>query len=469
VLCGTGLACALACQNPPKPAPGAAVSRFPSESELSKLPPPPAADQLGLVEADDVEAWTLTGPFPDRIEVVPHTPATSFETQLADAVAGRAGLAVASEAMHCAAREAGLFLLERKRPPPVALLDFMAARCGAVGGAFRQAWYHGDVPGSASDEEVVARWKPEVEKLISRSLSGGAVAAGVWFGRSGSRAAVSMLSAQRQVLVTPVSPVVVDDRLAISGEALTPVEEIFAHVNQGRLGYAECEFDRSVALPRFALSCPLAPGDSFAIAEVAMREPGRMLGISAMRVLARRPQEQALDWQRPVTDTAQPAAAPGGFAEQVSVALARVRASAELRPLGLSLPQSEQANELAPYVFAGSLGTGSPALADLAVLGLFAGWQVGGVVKDAMIASGMSSSSLDAGSWLATALERPSARAALLDPDARVLAVGSLASQDPPIAAALAVTYQLFGEENLPAEATRFFEQIAKARSARGR
>jgi hypothetical protein len=263
--------------------------------------------------------------------------------------------------------------------------------------------------------------------------------------------------------------VVVDDRLTISGEALNPVEEIFAHVNQGRLGYAECDFDRSVALPRFALSCPLAAGDGSAIAEVAMREPGRMLGISAMRVLARRPQESALRWQRAARDAAPSPASSGDFAEQVSVALARVRASAELRPLGLSLPQSEQANELAPYVFAGSLGTGSPALADLAVLGLFAGWQVGGVVKDANIASGMSSTSLDAAGWLATALERPSARAALLDPDARVLAVGSLASEDPPIAAVLAVTYQLFGEENLPAEATRFFEQVAKARSARGR
>ena len=451
-----GLACALACQTSPKSAPGAA-SRFPSESELSKLPPPPAADQLGLVEADDIDAWTLTGPFPERIEVVPHTPATPLEGLLADAVSSRAGLAVASEAMHCAAHEAGLFLLERKRPPPVSLIDFMASRCGAVGGGFRQAWYQGDVASSVSDEELIARWKPEVEKLVSRSLSGGAVAAGLWFGRSGSRAVMSLLSTQRRVLVTPVSPVVVDDRLAISGEAIQPVEEIFAHVNQGRLGYAKCELDRSVALPRFTVSCPLAPGDSSAIAEVAMREPGRMLGISAMRVLARRPQESALRWQRAAREASRPAASPGDFAEQVSVALGRVRASAELRPLGLSLPQSEQANELAPYVFAGSLGTGSPALADLAVLGLFAGWQVGGVVKDAMIASDMSSTSLDAARWLATALERPSARAALLDPDARVLAVGSLASQDPPISAAVAVTYQVFGEENLPAEATRFF------------
>jgi hypothetical protein len=102
------------------------------------------------------------------------------------------------------------------------------------------------------------------------------------------------------------------------------------------------------------------------------------------------------------------------------------------------------------------------------VLGLFAGWQVGGVVRDASLASGVSTGALDAGSWLATALERPSARAALLDPEARVLAIGALASEDPPVSAALAVTYQLFGEENLPLEAERFFERVAKEREARG-
>ncbi len=135
-LCLAGLPLVLACQTAPKPAPGPA-SRFPSEDELSKLPPPPAASQLGIVAQDDIDAWTLTGPFPERVEVAPHAASTPFETLLAEAAAGRTGLAIASEAMHCAARELGGFLLERQRPPPVSLLDFMAARCGAVGGSFR--------------------------------------------------------------------------------------------------------------------------------------------------------------------------------------------------------------------------------------------------------------------------------------------------------------------------------------------
>ena len=65
----------------------------------------------------------------------------------------------------------------------------------------------------------------------------------------------------------------------------------------------------------------------------------------------------------------------------------------------------------------------------------------------------MISGGLDANRWLETTLAHPSGRAALLDPDARVLAVGALVSEEPPLAGAVAVTYQLFGEENFPADA----------------
>jgi hypothetical protein len=50
-----------------------------------------------------------------------------------------------------------------------------------------------------------------------------------------------------------------------------------------------------------------------------------------------------------------------------------------------------------------------------------------------------------------------------------VLAVGALVSEEPPLAGAVAVTYQLFGEENFAADAERVFERIAKLRAARGR
>ncbi|MFI5217394.1 MAG: hypothetical protein ACHQ3O_12700, partial [Candidatus Limnocylindria bacterium] len=177
-LATSGLALALACQSgPPAKAPARSrESPFPSPAELSKLPPAPA--KLSMPEFDEVDAWTLAGPFPERVETAPHEPASAFEGVLADAVAERAGLALVSESMHCMAREIGRFLLERHKPPPSSLMEYMAARCGAVGADFRPAWYQGEIPSGVSDEALLAKWRPEIESLLRNLLSGGGVASG---------------------------------------------------------------------------------------------------------------------------------------------------------------------------------------------------------------------------------------------------------------------------------------------------
>ena len=470
-LATSGFALVLACQaGPPAKAPAAArESPFPSPADLSELPPAPSPENLIVPPVDEVDAWTLEGPFPERVELAQHAPATAFERLLADQVVKREGLAVVSEAMYCAAREIGRFLLARQKPPPNTLMEYMAARCGAVGADFRPAWFHGEVPSGISDEALLAKWGSQVESLVQSSLAGGAAAAGLWFGRESGRAVVSIFTMQRRVIVTPFSPVVAEGRVDFSGEALVKADQLVAHVNQGALGYAECELDPKQVLPRFGVSCPISPGDPMALIEVSLREPGRILALTALRVLARRDDEPGLTWQRRSWGASQPSATSAEFAQALSAAVGRVRSGAELQPLGLSLAQSEQANDLVPHVIAASVGLGSPALADLAALGLFAGYQVDGPIKDASLATAVISGGLDTGRWLETALARPSGRAALLDPNARVLAVGSFTSEEPPFAAAIAVTYQLFGEENFQAAADRVFERVAAERAARGR
>ena len=397
-----------------------------------------------------------------------HAPVGAFEQLLADGVAQRAGLAVDSESLHCTARELGRFLLARTKPPPLTLSSSWrraAERSAPI--SARSGTRARSRP--ASDEEIFARWRPEIESLVQRSLTGGAVAAGLWFGRDAGRAVLATVTTQRRVIIAPFAPVVAGDRLAFSGEVLGNTEQISANVNQGALGFAECELDPNVALPRFTLSCPIASGDTQALLEVDLREPGRLLAYGALRVLARRADEPAQTWRRRSLGPPKTVATPEEFAQALTAALGRVRSGMELPALGLSLKQSEAANELVPHVMAESLGEGSAAFADIAAMGLLAGWEVGGAIKDASFASGMSSGGLDAERWLETALARPSGRASLLDPAARVLAVGALVSDDPPISAAIAVTYQLFGEENFQADAERVFARVAELRAARGR
>ena len=467
-----GLALTLSCQalsphRASSPGGKSAPTPFPSQAELDKLGPAPTASELTRIEVDEVDSWTLEGPFPERVEDAPHTAASPWEEVLAQAVARRAGLALVTEAMQCAARELGHFLLVRGKVPPPTLLEFMVARCGAPADEIAHLYLEGPVPSTVDDSHLIEQWRPQLDQLLSSALAGSTATTGLWFGRAGGRAVVAVVVSPRRTLVAPFSPVSSGDRLIFGGEVVGSPDAVTAWANRGALGFTECERDPNVALPRFAFSCALDPSDPFAVIDVAARERGRILAQGVLRVLARRPGQEARQWRRTRYAAARPASSPEDFALGVSEVLGDIRKKAGLRPLVLSKKQSEQVAQLVPHVLAGELGLGSSAVSDLAALGVLAGWRVGGSIKDAGMTSATLAGPMDAGLWVDTALEEPTGRAALLDPDARVLAVGALAADKPPVLVAIAATYQLFGEEDLTAEAARYAKRIAEARTAR--
>ncbi|HEX2486016.1 MAG TPA: hypothetical protein VHQ66_11980, partial [Myxococcota bacterium] len=416
-----------------------AAHPFPTPKQLDALGDA-APETLARMEIDDVERWTLSGPFPERVEVVPHAPGGPIEALLDAAVARRAGLAVASEAMHCMARELALFVAQRGKMAPPALVEFSAGRCGALVSVPRTVYVHGAAPAGVPEQELVGVWRAQLESMLEPLLAGGPVDAGLAFARVDGRAAAVAVASARRVQVTPFSPVAADGVVSFAGEALGPVEEVQAGANQGELGHAKCTPDPAVQAPRFSFRCPLARGDESAAIDVMVREQERLLSQSAFSVLARAPGADANEWRRPEHAPSRVAADAADFADAVQAALGAVRKREGLRPLVLSRPQSEVADELAPHVLAPALGAGSPAAADLAALGLVAGWGVGGAVRGAGLATGLVIGALDAGRFVDAALERPSGRASLLDPDARVLAVGTLTSKSPPALAGVAVT-----------------------------
>jgi hypothetical protein len=464
-----GAVLTLACQalSPHRAGSSGKSTPFPSQAQLDQLGPAPAASELARIQVDEVDSWTLQGPFPERVEDAPHKPGSSWEEVLDQAAARRAGLVLITDAMQCTARELGQFLLVRGKQPPLTLLSFMVARCGAPATEVTHVYLEGTVPSGVDDAHLLEQWRPQLEPLLSRALAGGPATAGLWFGRQGDRAVVTVVASPRRVLVAPFSPVETGDRLIFGGEVVGSSDSVSAFANRGTLGFTECDRDPTVALPRFAFSCALDPGDPFAMIEVGARERGRILEEGVLRVLARRPGQEARQWRRIRYAAARPASSPEDFRIGVSEVLDGVRKKANLHPLVLSKTQSEQVTELVPHVLASSLGLGSSAVSDLAALGVLAGWRVGGSVKDASMTSAALAGPMDAGLWIDTALQEPSGRAALLDPDARVLAVGAVASEKPPAVAAIAATYQLFGEENLTAEAKRYAERVAQARAAR--
>ncbi|HYB11829.1 MAG TPA: hypothetical protein VEG67_00065 [Myxococcota bacterium] len=469
-----GLALTMACQSLSSHGPGSAGGKnaanpFPSQAELDKLGPAPPASELARLEVDEVDSWTLQGPFPDRVEDAPRPAGSPWEEILDQAVARRAGLAVVTEAMQCTARELGHFLLVRGKLPPPTLLEFMAARCGAPVAEVTHLYVKGAIPATVDDSQVREQWRPQLDQLLSQALAGGPATAGLWFGRDGDRAVVAVVAAPRRVLIAPFSPVETGDRLIFGGEVVGNPDGVTAWANRGALGFTECDRDPKVALPRFAFSCALDPDDPFAVIDVAARERGRILAEGVLRVLARRPGKEAREWRRTRHAAMRPASTPEDFTLGVAEVLGDVRKKADLHPLVLSKSQSEQVAELVPHVLAGELGIGPSAVSDLAALGVLAGYRVGGSIKDAGMTSAALAGPMDSGLWVDTALEEPMGRSALLDPDARVLAVGAMASEKPPVLVAIAATYQLFGEEDLNAEAARYAQRVAQVRSGQGK
>jgi len=448
---------------------GPSPNPFPDREQLESMGQAPAISDLLKTPSVSVAEWKLTGPLPDTAGATPHVAGSATEKLLDVAVAKRTGLANSTESMHCAAREIGRFALTHDALPDSGLVEFIAARCGSTGSGIRPGYLSTRVPAGVTDDQINERWRGGLEEMLSTSLQGGPVEIGLWFGRDGDRAVAIVASSQRTALIEPFSTVSDGGAVTIRGEVLTPTAAVSALVNRGRFGFAACSSEPGSGLPRFSFRCELAAGDPQAAIEISVLPVGRILTTSALRTLARAPGSAADMYRRVELSTGLAPLDPAELAGAIQSAINAVRMRAELAPLTLSKTQSEEAAELAPHLFASGWGMTSAAVGDLAALGLAAGWRVGGPIKDASMTTGYTPGGRDVGLWLDTVLRYPSGRSALLSPKASVLAVGAASSEKPPILAAVATTYELFGKEDFEADARRVLERIAKARPTRAK
>lgn len=138
----------------------------------------------------------------------------------------------------------------------------------------------------------------------------------------------------------------------------------------------------------------------------------------------------------------------------------------------LSDRQSDVADMLTPGFFGSALaqGKGAEQTADTIMLALMAGWEVAdGVIRQGRVAATMVPAVGSATGWLAHALAKPAARVTLLAPEARVLALGGVLQDAPPVTAVVASTYEFFEPEQAPgARAQQVLERLARTREARG-
>ncbi|HEX2573159.1 MAG TPA: hypothetical protein VH877_26660 [Polyangia bacterium] len=443
------------------------TKRFPSSTELRQLAQKQPPKQLFSDQTQDTDTWQLTGPLPDAVDTIEHPPASPWEQLLQQEVQHRRGRSLAVESMYCVAREIGLFYAQRQAFPSPRLELFMTSRCGAALGHVSTSYLTGEVPAQASDETIYQRWQPQVRDLVARHFEHGERLIGIWYGRLAGKAIVLVASGERYLTLErlPLVPPP-DGKVVLRGELLAPADRIQGHATLGRFGFTHCELDPEVPLPRFAMTCELQPQDPWARIEISYFPPRRVLGYVALSVMVWPATPPAPDYTRPSFSLA--TSASGGTAEETFLQMVnQVRGQASLPPITLAPAQSKTAAAVAPHYF-GALSKGKPDVAELVALGMMAGWEVEGQLREGRFIAPAVRNTTDIAQLLLHAVETPTGREVLLDPTARQLAMGPVVSAEHQALGALLSSYSFFDEgQGHGQDVQAFLERLGRLRAAK--
>jgi hypothetical protein len=443
---------------------GTPVAVFPSKGELRDVMSG-EAKPVEPMRTTEVPSWTMATPVPAPGSAYPAE--NAWDRLLASYVAEK-GRGRLSAELRCAAIETARFYATAGGFPDDGTRQYFAERCGAAIPAIRFGSLTGEVPAGVADDEIATQYAPSVREHLDKMGVRPTTEVAMGVGRAGNRVGVVLLSANPIARLARFSPLVAGENVTLEGAVSAGSDFALALVNQGATGFSACEPDRRLKLPQFRVSCPVLAGDELARVEVVTQKPGRVLMETEIRALVRRSDEAGLDYapQTPAAMSAAPAADALAFQTVLFSALNDVRKSAGIGPLLLEAKQSEVNQKLVPHFFEAAF-TGQDEIVDRIGLGVLAGWDVNGLIRDGGVYSGIVTSTRSPARFLAYALESPFGRSILLDPQMTRVAIGA-AGLDPSGAMALVTTYSFFQSSDHSADETRLFTELAKRRQARG-
>ncbi|MFO0680879.1 MAG: hypothetical protein U0234_02455 [Sandaracinus sp.] len=420
---------------------------FPTSAVITALPPPgPVQVDEGVAVGDwEIEAASLA-PVPGPIEPL-----------YAELAAQRA-TAQRSTALECVARELARFVGTLHGLPSEPVRRFLLARCGA--GVVSAGVGVLPLEGRGSDEDLLRHLHDEVLTQAVGVVVPEANRVGLATYRVGDALFVGVVSALAQTDVAPAVPVADGGRARFALTIQRAPNEILVMTTSGPRGFASCTVGGSP--PQLDVDCPFTAGDAYAYVEVLGRDGEAVLcmplammiavpsGEAGRRYTLRRPSEPA-------------PFAGADLGTAVLPLLNGERTQAGLPPLALSAEQSAANASVAPYAFAPDRHAMEQAL-----LYSMAGWQIGPSpgLREGRTIQVDAGRATDAGAWLFQALETPLERWVLLDPEARVLAIGAQSSDGHTFG--LASTYRFFDRD---ADGDRAAAEAAltEARRAAGR
>ncbi len=450
--------------------PGKPVVQFPSQAKLAQIESQPAEIPTVDVGAVPSEGWKLE---PQQGALNPDEPFQargSWEAAFAaDAAQARPSVHL-TRALACVAHEAGRFYLDAHAPPPENLQQFIIAACGAVVPQVGLNWLTGPVPDTMTDNDLLARRREQMNTDMVAHLPDGTTDAGFWYGRAHGRSIAIMTYAASRVRWKSLAVVPDAQGNAIfEGELTQAADYIIGYANQGRLGVEHCAIDPGVARPKFRATCHLAKDDDTAWVQLLSAPPQRVLALPFAQILLRRSVDQPLALRVQPYTAPHPVASTQEFSTAVVASLNDVRAQAHLRPVQLAQGESARAMRLADHYFATSLTrTGGTAETDEIALGLLAGWQIEGLIRDGLFTSSVAPHTHDAAQWLDDALTSPVGRAALLAPEIEAVSLGTVLLSQPQGLGAVVTGYRLYHSDDHSEDVRRLYARLMTARRRLG-
>jgi hypothetical protein len=442
------------------------VAEFPNQAALAAIGAKPAArPKLSETAGPDV-GWTIEETVPSSSDEA-WQPQGPWESAFAEAAAGAARAPRLTRAMSCTARELGRFYLEHKTMPSDSLRRFLLGACGGLVMDVDISYLSADVPSEAKDEELFAQMGEKFRSRVQENLKDPSSLAGFWFGRREGRLVALTVFGEEKAQFKPFSPIPnAEGEVIIEGRLNEPAEYFVAYINQGRAGFARCDVDASVPRPSFRVVCRPAADDKTAWIQVLYARPKRVLTTPCAQVLMRRSDEAPV-YER--TTYAEPRQV--GSAEEFTRAaleqLNRARGEAGLRPVTLAPKESATASQLAPHYFDAVINGADPAVQDTIALGLLAGWEVGGMIRDASFTSRVVPQTLDAGHWLTSALEMPIGRTTLFAPEIEQVAFGPLVLHGPDALGAVVAGYRFHHGNDHTNDVLLLLSRVAASRRQR--
>jgi hypothetical protein len=257
-----------------------------------------------------------------------------------------------------------------------------------------------------------------------------------------------------------------DGEITIAGRMLGEVQYIAGYVNHGAFAASSCFVDPTVARPRFRVTCVVDAQDASARIQLVYAQPRRVLAVPFAQVLARRPDTKLVFPGAPQGES-HGATSADEFSRLVVARLNRVRGDAGLPPVRLCLPESATAAAVARHYFAAARGSGPPEDMDTIALGLLAGWQVVGLIREGSFVSNLMPHTRDPKRWLDSTLAMPIGRSTLMDPQIEEVALGPVLLDRPDAVGAVVIGYRFHHGDDHTNDVRRLLVRASLARRRR--